>query len=700
MMNVGNEMNFLKNIHNHPELIILLLMVMIITMLIVPLPTYLIDFLIALNIILALLIFLGSFYIERILSFSSFPSILLITTLFRLSLSISTSRLILLEADAGEIITSFGNFVIGDSLAVGFVIFSIVTIVQFIVITKGSERVAEVAARFSLDGMPGKQMSIDADLRAGIIDAEEAKERRSVLERESQLYGSFDGAMKFIKGDAIANIIVIFVNIIGGLSVGVGKHDMDFSTALSVYTILTVGDGLVSQIPALLIAISAGFIVTRVNGDSDNMGRNIVTQLLNNSFVIMVSAVLALALGLVPGFPLPVFMLLSVSLLMFYYFKFYKSGLGKAVLSMDGETFSGNEIDTSASNDSDREEMSLGIIDNLDTMMTETVPLVLLATQTNCAKLLKLKFCERVRSQFFVDYGIHLPEIIIRESKNSPNNHVVLLANEVRADDFIIFFDLFRVIEFDEDIASSMKLAFEKAEKNKEITYWVKRESADKLKKIGYRVRAPAEELYYVFSSYLAHNIAELFGIQETKTVLDNLESKYPDLIREVLRYLTIQRIAEVIQRLVQERISVRNMRLVMESLAVWGPREKDIIVIVEHVRGALCRYISGKFAVSGEIKALALSRDVEEIFRSGIRQTSSGTYLNLEPSESDMISDIINNGLHSVSLPIREVVMITSVDIRRFVKRYLEPAYPELEVLSYGELTDSVNLNIIKTLG
>ncbi len=214
----------LVGLRSHPELIILGLMVMIIAMLIIPLPTYLIDFLIGLNLTLAILVFLGSFYVDRILSFS-FPSILLITTLFRLALAISTSRLILLEADAGEIITSFGEFVIGDSLVVGFVIFSIVTIVQFIVITKGSERVAEVAARFSLDGMPGKQMSIDADLRAGIIDADLAKERRSVLERESQLYGSFDGAMKFIKGDAIANIIIIFVNIIGGLSVGVGQME-------------------------------------------------------------------------------------------------------------------------------------------------------------------------------------------------------------------------------------------------------------------------------------------------------------------------------------------------------------------------------------------------------------------------------------------------------------------------------------------
>lgn len=231
---------FLENVRNRPELLILALVIMIIAMLIIPLPTYLVDFLIGLNIVISLLVFMGSFYIDRILSFSTFPAVLLITTLFRLALSISTSRLILNDADAGEIVRTFGLFVIGDNLVVGFVIFGIVTIVQFIVITKGAERVAEVAARFSLDAMPGKQMSIDADLKAGVIDSDVAKERRSVLEKESQLYGSFDGAMKFIKGDAIAGIIVIFINFIGGISVGVSQHGMSMSSALSTYTMLTI----------------------------------------------------------------------------------------------------------------------------------------------------------------------------------------------------------------------------------------------------------------------------------------------------------------------------------------------------------------------------------------------------------------------------------------------------------------------------
>ncbi|MEN3812429.1 FHIPEP family type III secretion protein, partial [Chromobacterium piscinae] len=360
--------SLLNGARSRPELLILLLMVMIIAMLIIPLPTYLVDFLIGLNIVLAMLVFMGSFYIDRILSFSTFPSVLLITMLFRLALSISTSRLILIEADAGEIIATFGQFVIGDSLAVGFVVFSIVTVVQFIVITKGSERVAEVAARFSLDGMPGKQMSIDADLRAGIIDADGARERRSVVERESQLYGSFDGAMKFIKGDAIAGIIIIFVNFVGGIAVGVTQHGMSLSAALSTYTMLTIGDGLVAQIPALLIAISAGFIVTRVNGDSDNMGRNIVGQLLGNRFVLVVTAGLALAVGMLPGFPLLVFLILAGALGGLFYFK----RRAERTAAAPGQPAGGAESGKPGS------DGSLGLISNLDRVATETVPLILL----------------------------------------------------------------------------------------------------------------------------------------------------------------------------------------------------------------------------------------------------------------------------------------------------------------------------------
>lgn len=302
----------LLQIRNKPELIVLGIMILVIAMLILPLPTYIVDLLIGLNIVISLLVLMSSFYITKIIHFTSFPALLLITTLFRLALSISTSRLILLDADAGDIITSFGQFVIGDNLVVGLVIFAIVTVVQFIVITKGSERVAEVVARFSLDAMPGKQMSIDADLKSGIIDNEGVKHRRIELEQESQLYGAFDGAMKFIKGDAIAGIVIIFVNFLGGISVGMVQMGFSFSEALTTYTMLTIGDGLVAQIPALLISISTGFIVTRVGGTQKNLGQNIIKELFSHDFSLIITAALTFIMGFLPGFPTLIFILLSI----------------------------------------------------------------------------------------------------------------------------------------------------------------------------------------------------------------------------------------------------------------------------------------------------------------------------------------------------------------------------------------------------
>ncbi|HEJ7043054.1 TPA: EscV/YscV/HrcV family type III secretion system export apparatus protein [Serratia liquefaciens] len=687
--------SLLNNVRSRPELLILLLMVMIITMLIIPLPTYLVDFLIAVNIVLAMLVFLGSFYIDRILSFSTFPAVLLITTLFRLALSISTSRLILIDADAGEIIETFGQFVIGDSLAVGFVVFAIVTVVQFIVITKGSERVAEVAARFSLDGMPGKQMSIDADLKAGIIDADNARERRSVLERESQLYGSFDGAMKFIKGDAIAGIIVIFVNFIGGIAVGMSQHGMDLSTALSTYTMLTIGDGLVAQIPALLIAISAGFIVTRVNGDGDNMGRSIMQQLLGNPFVLVVTAVLALSVGLLPGFPLPVFLILSAALGAMFYIK-YRAAKGAKAGSVAAEG-----IGSKTSNllqEEGSQACSLGLISDLDKVTPETLPLILLVPESRRASFEKMKLVERLRSQFFIDYGVRLPDMVLHDNKELADNTVVFLINEVRAEQFELHFDLVRVIGYSEEIdAFGIEPVF--SEQGSGQCAWVRPVDADKLEKLGHQLRPAMDELYHCMATLLARNVNEFFGVQETKHMLDQLETKYPDLLKEVLRHATVQRIAEVIQRLLSERISVRNMKLLMESLALWAPREKDVISLVEHVRTAMARYICHKFANGGELRAVLISAEVEEHVRKGIRQTSSGAFLNLEPAVSDELMDLFALGLGGLGTTNKDIVLLTSIDVRRFVKKMVEARFRDLDVLSFGEIADGVSVNVIKTI-
>lgn len=679
---------YLLDLQSRPELFILVLMVVIIAMLIIPLPTYIIDFLIAINLIMSLLVFMGSFYIERILDFSTFPTVLLITTLFRLAISISTSRLVLLEADAGDIIASFGEFVIGDSLIVGFVVFSIVTIVQFIVITKGSERVAEVAARFSLDGMPGKQMSIDADMRAGIIDADGARERRSVLERESQLYGSFDGAMKFIKGDAIASIIIIFVNLIGGISVGVTQYDMDVSTALSTYTVLTIGDGLVAQIPALLISISAGFIVTKVNGESDNMGRNMITQLFRNPFVLLVTSVLAIGLGFLPGFPLLVFVMLAGITGTIYFFKTVRN---KNFSAENKELSYVNFMDDSIVTDAIEDNLEL--IENIDNVVINVTPLMMGFCPDAFDYFSEKNVSGKIRSQFLIDYGIRLPDIVITKVNSLEKNMVSMYINEINLVKFEIFHELMRVVSHSENIvAPNVSFVYGK---NKEV--WVEKSKAHDLSELGISLRSPLDELYQSVSLSILRNISEIFGVQETKFLMDSCESQYPDLVREVLRYLTMQRVAEVLQRLLNERVSVRNIRLIMEALALWAPREKDIIILVEQVRGVLSRYVCQRFLHNNILNAIMLSGDCEEKFRQSIRQVSSGAMLNMSPSEVDALIDRFTVGFEGYD--VKNFVILCSVDIRRYVKKFLEAKYQDLGVISFDEINDNISVNIIKTI-
>ncbi|WP_414865495.1 EscV/YscV/HrcV family type III secretion system export apparatus protein [Pseudomonas sp. IT-P12] len=676
---------FLRNVGARPELLILTLMVMIIAMLIIPLPTALVDFLIGLNIVISLLVFMGSFYIERILAFSTFPALLLLTTLFRLALSISTSRLILSQADAGEIIASFGTFVIGESLVVGFVIFSIVTIVQFIVITKGSERVAEVAARFSLDGMPGKQMSIDGDLKAGAISAEEARDKRNVLERESQLYGAFDGAMKFIKGDAIAGIVIIFVNFIGGMAIGVGQLGMDTSTALSTYTLLTIGDGLVAQIPALLIAIGAGFIVTRVNGDDSNLGRNMLAQTLGNPFVIGVTALLALGVGLLPGFPLLTFVPIAALLALVVFFRLRPVG--------------GQGAPRVGASEQDALHVGSGLLENIDTLATETVALMLLVPTAQLEVLTRARWAARFRSQFFVDYGLRIPEPQLRGNDGLPAHQVAVLINEVRAEQFDIHFDHWRLLDYSPDLEPLGFSLVRGQDSNRQGGVWVGAVDRAQVQQLGYQLRAADEECYRCLVTLLARNIQEFFGVQETKHLLDEMESRYPDLLKEVYRHVTVQKIAEVLQRLVGERISVRNLKLVLESLAYWASREKDVLALVEHVRGTMARYISNKFAHGNDLRVLLLSPDFEEVVRRGIRQTSGGSFINLEPAEAQELMDRLSVGLDSLHIAHKDMVLLCSVDVRRYIKKLIEGRFRELDVMSFGEISETVSVNVLKTL-
>jgi len=683
----------LANARARPELIIVILMVMIIAMLIVPLPTFLVDFLIALNIVIAILLFMGSFYVDKILNFSTFPTILLITTLFRLALSISTSRLILTQADAGEIIATFGEYVIGDTLIVGFVIFSIVTIVQFIVITKGSERVAEVAARFSLDGMPGKQMSIDGDLKAGVIDADGARERRSILERESQLYGSFDGAMKFIKGDAIAGIIIILVNLIGGIAVGMTRHGMDLSSALQTYTMLTIGDGLVAQIPALLISISAGFIVTRIGGDDANLGRNIMGQLLGMPFAVAIAALLAVVVAFLPGFPAAAFLSLSLALGVFLYFSHRRRNRMQQGQGAPGEA-QGFGVDEQHS-----EPQQLGLITDLDKVVTETVAFILLVPQAQQKMFADEQLGQRLRSQFFIDYGVRLPEFMVRASDHQEPDCVTLLINEIRTETVQVRFGQLRIVNMSDEVDHLGIETDVVQDASRQACHWVAPSHRETLSGLGFQLRSAQDELYQCLVAVLVKHVPEFFGIQETKRMLDQMEVNSPDLLKEVLRNVTVQKIAEVLQRLLSERISIRNFKLILESLAQWGGREKDVIALVEHVRGAMARYISHKFAIGNKLRVVMLSAEMEEQVRKGIRQNSSGAFLNVEPAVSEEIIDKFALVFQAFPIAQKDLIVLTAVDVRRFVKKLLETRFRDLDVISFGEVASNVEVNVLKVI-
>ncbi|QLR05010.1 EscV/YscV/HrcV family type III secretion system export apparatus protein [Providencia rettgeri] len=686
-----NLTGFLLQIRNRPELMVLVIMVMVIAMLIIPLSTVLVDLLIALNIMISVLIFMSSFYITRVLNFQSFPSILLISTLFRLALSISTSRLILLEADAGDIIDTFGQFVIQDNLVVGMVVFAIVTIVQFIVITKGSERIAEVAARFSLDAMPGKQMSIDADLRAGVIDEATVKIKRGELEKESQLFGSFDGAMKFIKGDAIAGIVIIFVNLIGGISVGTAQQGMDLSTALNTFTLLTIGDGLVAQIPALLISISAGFIVTRVGGNDKNLGENIVSELFDNDFTILITACIVLFMGFLPGFPTAIFLFLAVLLMGLFatrYFKKRQAQRKELQLGEENLQTEATEGETQRAND-----------DFDDEYIPETLPVIISVNQQYKQHLEDNNFLSRMKKDVFIRYGYRIPDIAINYSPIVPENKIVVLINEVKAGEYDVYFHGQRLLTANDELEYLGMELIKYTDEYGSVSTWFDNQYSENVEQLGLFVRDDVTEMIDCVSTLLLRHINEFFGIQETKNLLDDLERKYPELLKECYRHATVQKVTEVFQRLLMEKISVRNMKLIIETLVQWVPKEKDSMMLVEHIRSSMARYISSRFSVEGRLNVLMVNAELEDTIRQGIRQSSGGVYLHLEPEKSNELIQAAEVALENSYLSVRDINVLVPVDIRRFVKKILEGRFPELEVLSFNEVSEMVKVNVIKTI-
>lgn len=672
-------------ITRHADFVLVGMVVAVIALMVVPLPTWCVDLLISANLSMSFVILMMTMYAPNVLSFSSFPTLLLFTTLFRVGLNISTTRLILLQADAGEIIFTFGEFAVGGNFIVGAVVFIIIAIVQFLVIAKGAERVSEVGARFSLDAMPGKQMSIDADLRSGSIDSEEAQKRRAAVSLESQMYGAMDGAMKFVKGDAIAGLLIAAVNIVAGTIIGVTQSGLTSGEALQLYGVLTIGDGLVSQIPSLLIAISAGILVTRSGGESDNVGEQIGDQIFSQPRAMLIASMLVFLFALIPGFPkAQLFSLAFILGAIGYALKYMKKMSSQ---SIDPK----KEIQKTLSPAASKGKMVKSEDD-----FSPVVPIILdMSPELHSSidySILNEELAS-LRSALYFDLGVPFPGVNLRENAQLKENEYVLNLDEIpiargclESNCVLVREDPDNVRMLGIDVKEGLPfLPSEKA-------WWVSESEAYKLKEFGISYLEKEKVISLNLSLVLARHASDFIGLQETKFLLDKMEVRAPDLVHEATRLLTLQKIAEIFKRLVQEQISIRDLRAILESIIAWAPKEKDLIMLCEYIRTSLSRQISYKYCAGQNIlPAVLLEPNVEEVIRKSIRQTSAGSFLALDPQSSKSILADAKRALGNRKG--KNVVIIASIDIRRYVRRLIESEFFDVAVLDYQELTPEISV-------
>ena len=568
----------------YSDLVLAASVLLILALMVMRLPTAVIDGLVAVNIALGVGLLLIAIYVPSPVMFNSFPSVLLLSTLFRLSLSVATTRLILLEADAGSIIQAFGSFVAGGNLVVGIVIFAIITVVQFIVIAKGAERVAEVSARFTLDAMPGKQMSIDSDLRSGLIEKDEAKRRRKILEQESQLNGALDGAMKFVKGDAIASIVIVLINLVGGLTIGMMQRGMEFGAALSSYSILTIGDGMVAQIPALLGAMAAGLVVTRTSSDDDNLGSTIGRQLGNQPKAILVTAIISVLLAAVPGFPSLVFLSLA-ALLFLVAHQSAPHRFNTVLAKLRGQT----PVEVLEHQEDDSERLGF-----LTEPLVFELPLTLSEQQERLRDGLA-----SVQQSISDELGVPLPEPLLKWCNKD---------------------SVPRVVIYDIPVPD------------------VGRDS----------VAPDIESLTQYFETSLRMHAGHFLGVQEVTEIIDAATCNFPALVREVLRHVAPQQLADVLKNLVQENIPIRNLRDILQALAEWGPKEKTSDGLTEFARVGLNRYLTARFTqTDGQIHAITITPQVEAELRASLKESITGIVLTLAPEQIAVLRENLLQALN-----------------------------------------------------
>jgi flagellar biosynthesis protein FlhA len=661
----------LSNLMKYSDIILAFAVVSVVAMMIIPLPTQALDVLIIINMTTALVVLLVSMYIHEPLEFSVFPSLLLILTLFRLGLNISASRLILLQGDAGRVIDAFGNFVVGGNYVVGIVVFLVLVVIQFVVITNGAGRVAEVAARFTLDAMPGKQMSIDADLNAGLISEKEARARRQAIEQEADFYGAMDGASKFVKGDAIAGIVIILINIFGGLIIGVVQRGLDIMQALHTYTLLTVGDGLVSQIPALLISTATGIIVTRAASES-NLGRDMARQILANPRALAIVAALLVALGLVPGLPKVPFFVIAALLALASFL------LGRRVSSA-------TRVETPKPSVPEKENL-LGLV-KVDPMEMEIgyglVPLVDVEQGGILLNRISL-----VRRQLATELGIVMPMIRVHDNLQlDPNVYLIkirgveMARGTVMPDRYLAMSSGSPSMEIDGLPAREPVFGLP--------ALWISAAQREKAEIAGYTVVDASAVITTHLTEVIRSNAHLILGKQEVSNLINHVKQEYPavveDLIPELLSLTDVQR---VLQNLLREKVPIRDMVTILETLAAYARTTKDTDLLTEYVRHALSRTITAQYRdLSGVIYVFSLAPGLEQRLVNAIQVTENGVMVVLEPSFAEALLQAVAGQMERMAAAGYQPVLLVGPRLRLALRRMLERFLPNLVVLSPPEI-------------
>jgi type III secretion protein V len=684
------------------------LVMLVVSMMIIPLPTPLLDVLLVLNISISVIMLLISMYIPQALRLASFPTIILITTMFRLSLNVSSTRLILLHAHAGEVIESFGKFVVQGNFVVGAVIFLVLMLINFLVISKGSERVAEVAARFTLDAMPGKQMSIDADLRAGAFDLDEARRRRNDLGRESQLFGSMDGAMKFVKGDSIAGLIITAINIVAGIIIGVTQKGMTAGEAVETYSILTIGEGLVAIIPALLMSICAGLIVTRVASEEDdaNLGMDLATQVLAQPKAFMIAAGFIFLIGLVPGLPGIPFTVCALGVGGLAYglkkSQDVKLGIGGAPAAIveQREEQAKEEKKAAVQKAKAQEGQSAQMMPVVTPIALEVAAdLVPLVDDTGGSNFLN-ELIPMMRDGLFYELGVRYPGLRVRGNEGDlPPGSYIIMVNEIP----LVMGTVDKTKCLVNDTPDRLRLLGIEAEPaqnpaNGNACGWISSEQRKLAEDAGLTTWDAPGYIVLHLSAVLRKNAAEFVGIQETQNMLEQLEQAFPALVKEVVpKAVSPFQLTDILRRLVEEEISIRDLRNILQALAEWGPVENDTVMLTEYVRAALKRYISHKYTRGqSTLIVYLLDPQIEETVRSSVQHTSSGSYLALEPEITQEILAAVRNEVGNLPPSAQQPVVLTTMEIRRYFRKLVELEFPHLAVLSYQELSPEMNIQPI----